>query len=80
MRKITIAVLLLAGSTCPAQERKQVTSCDSVRYYKHKSDSLSVALFLSNYRVEKIKYYLNICNKNPKQDKFLRGWINRSVK
>ncbi len=44
---------------------------------RHIQDSL--ALKAQNFRVNRIKFYLKICNKNPKQDKFLKGWINRAV-
>jgi len=36
-------------------------------------DSLKTELFLSQFRVQKVRYYLNICIKNPSQDKFLKG-------
>jgi tetrahydrodipicolinate N-succinyltransferase len=29
--------------------------------------------------IENAKYYLEICNKNPSQDKFLKGWMNRAL-
>lgn len=43
------------------------------------NDSLTTQLFLAKYRIERVKYYLNICLKNPSQDKFLKGWIRRAV-
>jgi len=43
-------------------------------------DSLRTALAIQNFRVGRIKYYVNICNRKPSQDKFLRGWINRTLK
>lgn len=42
-------------------------------------DSLNKALFLSNYRISQAKYYLKICKRNPSQDKFLKGWMNRAL-
>lgn len=45
----------------------------------HQNDSLKTALFLANYKVEKVKYYLKICNKNPTNNKFLKGWVTRAV-
>lgn len=42
-------------------------------------DSLKTNLFLANYKIEKVKYYLKICYKNPSQDKFLKGWVTRAV-
>ncbi|MBC7947751.1 MAG: hypothetical protein H7Y42_07715 [Chitinophagaceae bacterium] len=42
-------------------------------------DSLKTALFLANYKLEKIRYYLNICLRNPSQDRFLKGWVRRAL-
>lgn len=32
------------------------------------------------YSLAKIKRYLDICNRDPSQTKFLRGWLNRTFK
>lgn len=42
-------------------------------------DSLSKELFLANFKVEKVRYYLNICLKNKTQDKYLKGWVRRAL-
>jgi hypothetical protein len=34
-------------------------------------------LFIKKYTIERAKYRLDICNKNPSQVKFLRSWLNR---
>jgi hypothetical protein len=52
--------------------------CDS-SFYKEKSDSLRVELLISQYKVERVKYYLAIVDRNPSQLKFLRSWIRRAV-
>lgn len=44
-----------------------------------KMDSLKTELFLSDLRIEKVKYYTGIVDRNPSQIKFLRGWIRRAV-
>lgn len=36
--------------------------------------------FLQGYLIAKIKYYVDICNRDTSQSKFLRGWINRAFK
>jgi lysozyme family protein len=36
--------------------------------------------FAPMYALAKIKRYLEICNRNPEQSKFLRGWLNRTFK
>jgi hypothetical protein len=43
-------------------------------------DSLRNALYLANFRIERVRFYLNICLKNSSQDKFLKGWIGRAIK
>lgn len=53
---------------------------------KIETDSLKVAnnklgkkLLHSELVITNAKYYLNIVNKNPSQQKFLRGWMNRAL-
>lgn len=43
-------------------------------------DSLGEDLFIANYKLAKIKRYTDIVDKNPKQLKFYKGWINRVLK
>jgi len=45
----------------------------------HQIDSLKSKLFLANYKVEKVKFYVKIVDRKPNQIKFLKGWINRAV-
>lgn len=52
--------------------------CDS-SFYKAKADSLRVELLIAEYRIERVKYYLAIVDRNPSQLKFLRSWIRRAV-
>lgn len=42
-------------------------------------DSLYEKLFLANMRVNKVKKYIRIVEKNPTQRKFLLGWMKRAV-
>lgn len=50
--------------------------CDSI---KKLSDSVAAKLFLAQYKLERVRYYLKICLRNPSQDKFLKGWIKRAI-
>lgn len=60
---------------------------DSLLIVKNKEvDSLKIAnnklgkkLLHSELVITNAKYYLNIANKNPSQQKFLRGWMNRAL-
>lgn len=52
---------------------------DSLQFIKIGIDTLKTQLFISNYKVEKVKYYLKIVNNNRTQEVFLRGWVTRAV-
>ncbi len=52
---------------------------DSIQKLHVSLDSLKSSLFVSNYKIERVKYYLKICYKKPSQDVFLKGWVNRAV-
>lgn len=43
------------------------------------NDSLKNKLFLSDFKIEKVKFYIKICKKNPSQKVFFFGWIDRAV-
>lgn len=43
-------------------------------------DSLKAKLFQATYKVERIKYYIAICHKNPANKMFYFGWTERVVK
>ena len=42
-------------------------------------DSLKEKLFVSDYKLQRVRYYLNIAIKSPSQTKFLKGWIRRVI-
>ena len=46
----------------------------------HDCDSLKTRLSLANFKLERVKYYLKICQRRPSQTKFLVSWINRAIK
>jgi len=53
---------------------------DSAKLWKKDNDSLKTQLFLSNYKVEKVRFYINIVDRDGSQEKFLRGWVKRAIK
>jgi hypothetical protein len=59
-----------------ADKNSPVTHCDSLNYT---IDSLKKKLFVAKFKVERVQYYLDIVEKKPSQQKFLRGWIKRAV-
>ncbi len=44
-----------------------------------RNDSLHSRLLVTDYKLERVGYYLRIVNRNPSQVKFLRGWLNRAL-
>ncbi len=42
-------------------------------------DSLKERLFVIDYKLQRVRYYLNIAINNPSQTKFLKGWIRRVI-
>lgn len=67
----SIKIELLEGQISLLQE-KNIT-------HQILNDSLKTKLFISDYKLERVRYYLNICLRNPSQDKFLKGWIRRAI-
>lgn len=43
-------------------------------------DSIGEDLFVTRYKLNRIKYYTNLVDKKPSQMKFYKGWINRVLK
>lgn len=46
---------------------------------KQAIDSLRTKLFIAEYKLQRVKYYLNITLKDASQTKFLKGWIKRAI-
>jgi hypothetical protein len=42
-------------------------------------DSIEYEDYINARRIEKVKYYINICEKNSKNKKYFYGWIKRAV-
>lgn len=40
---------------------------------------LNNKLFLANFKIERVRYYLKICQRRPSQVKFLVSWIHRAI-
>ena len=49
---------------------------DSLNAYKSDT-TISEELFVAKYKLERIRYYTKIVDKNPKNLKFYKGWIKR---
>jgi len=71
--------VFISDSTLNVRDLQIAELRDSLKVLKLKSDSISTQLFLANYKIEKVKYYLKICNKTPSNNKFLKGWVTRAV-
>ena len=46
---------------------------------RERLDSAISAMQIANFKLERVRYYLNITLKNPTQDKFLKGWVRRAI-
>ncbi len=87
--RIIFILMLFASCGRPGWEQPKVitdtvfiTKTDTVRIpcdssYIH---ALQDSLFVARYKIERVKYYLNIADRSPSQRKFLRGWIRRAVR
>lgn len=71
--------VFLCDSALNVRDAELVSIRDSLKKFKFKNDSLKTNLFLVSFKVEKVKYYLSICKKNPTNNKYLKGWITRAV-
>ena len=49
---------------------------DSLVFYR---DSIRYADYMNARRIEKIKYYIKICENNSKNKQFFFGWIRRTM-
>lgn len=65
---------LKSDSTLLSQENLRLKKI--IRSYQ---DSLDERIFMNERRIEKIRYYIRITEKNPKNKKFLLGWIKRTL-
>lgn len=79
MRTIIIALILTITTTVQAQDSACLQYRMKVDSVQMENRELKKKLFIANYKVEKVRYYLNICLKNNSQTKFLKGWIKRAI-
>lgn len=68
MKKHLVIILLLFSFTSYAQPK--TNNCDS----------LMRVLNTYKFKIERIKYYIKVCQRNPKNNKYLKGWIIRAIK
>lgn len=64
------------------EERIKELEAD-VKYWKDVADSVNTTIpyydYMNARRMEKIKYYISICEKNSNNKKFFYGWIKRTM-
>jgi len=46
---------------------------------KREGDSLTMKLFLAQFKVARVQRYIGIVDHDPTQLKFLKGWIKRAI-
>lgn len=71
--------VFVCDSTLNARDIQIVALRDSMAKLKATKDSLGDQLFIAKYKLERVKYYVSICMKNPTNDKFLKGWVRRAT-
>lgn len=52
---------------------------DTIASLRSSKDSVQSKLFLASYKVEKVRFYLALCQRDETQNKFLKGWVTRAV-
>lgn len=57
-------------------KRELKTVRDSLSFYR---DSISYENYINSRRIEKIKYYITICDKKSTNKKYFFGWIKRTM-
>lgn len=75
-----IVVLVLLALALFVSRKAHASTMDSCSYYRQRCDTLSHKLYIDEKKLIKIEFYVNLCNKKPKQRVFLLGWINRALK
>lgn len=64
------------------EERIKELEAD-VEYWKNIVDSMNASIpydyYINCRRVEKIRYYISITEKNPNNKKFFFGWVKRTM-
>lgn len=65
-----------------SEERIKELEAD-VAYWKHVADSVNTTIPYEDYmnarRIEKIKYYISITERNSNNKQFFYGWIKRTM-
>lgn len=57
------------------QDSLKITK-DSMTYYR---DTIEYQNYINARRIEKIKYYINICDRRSANKKYFFGWIKRTM-
>lgn len=47
---------------------------------KTQNDSLRAKIEVLNYKIGRVKHFVQVVDKNPKNIKYLKGWVSRAVK
>ena len=68
----------------PTLNEKRIKELEAdVEYWKSVADSVTTTIPYNDYmnarRMEKIKYYISVCEKNSNNKKFFYGWIKRTM-
>ncbi|MBS1915650.1 MAG: hypothetical protein JST87_05195 [Bacteroidetes bacterium] len=80
MKKLIIIVLLFVSVRGFSQSRDSIHFLiRQTQFYQMHFDSLVNVIKAQNIKLDRIKHYIDLCNKNPKKEKYLREWINNAL-
>lgn len=77
--KIDTVVIRLTDTVYVVKSDDSARLLRSVDSLKTANNKLGKELLHNKLIIQNARYYLNIANKNPSQQKFLRGWMNRAL-
>lgn len=79
--KRTILLIMFTTLMSLTYSQQPIPKYDSLyKVYRLQKVNDSLEIQYLNYKIERARYYVKICNKNKSQQKFLLGWLNRALK
>jgi hypothetical protein len=80
---LSLCVTLLSAQTkntnkdnVQALQQRIIVLQDSIHYLR---STIDYKAYINVRRIEKVKYYISICKKHPKNKKYFFGWVQRTV-
>jgi len=71
--------MIIMTNTIDSLNTYYIAQLNKSERYKIENDSLKNKLRVSMFKIERVRYYNNICIRNNSQTIFLKGWIKRAI-